>query len=102
MPRALLPKGQPEWCYRTIDKLKLDLENIRITGVDYDKTLAQLDEYRAWDVVPVGKPYGTREAMLVRADLLPDLDDLAERLAYRLGKGLLPDLIERLSRHLEE
>jgi hypothetical protein len=63
-PRALLPKGSPEWAYRTLGRLKWALEQKRITEGEYDKTLDELDRYEVWEVMPPEKPYGDRDKML--------------------------------------
>jgi hypothetical protein len=63
-PRALLPKGSPEWCHRTLSRLKWAFEEKKITEGEFNKVLNELDEYRAWEVIPEDHPYGSKEAML--------------------------------------
>jgi hypothetical protein len=64
-PRALLPKGSPEWCYRTIDRLRYALEEIHVTESHYDKVIDELVEYRAWEKIPTPEsPYGSLDELL--------------------------------------
>lgn len=63
-PRAMLPKGSPDWAYRTLNRLKWALEQKRITEGEYDGILEELDRFQVWNIIPPEKPYGSREAML--------------------------------------
>lgn len=64
IPRAMLPKGSPEWAYRTLGRLKWALEQKRIIQGECDNILGELDRHEAWKVIPPEHPYGDRDAML--------------------------------------
>jgi len=65
IPRTLLPEGSPEWCYRTVKRLRWALEQVCVSEGEYDQVLDELKAHRAWEVIPTPEaPYGSLEVLL--------------------------------------
>lgn len=63
-PRALLEKGSPDWCHRTLARLRYAFEQKKVDEDEFNSVLMELERYQAWDKVPEGRPYGSPDAML--------------------------------------
>jgi excisionase family DNA binding protein len=62
-PRDLKPFGSEGWCWQTINLLRIRFEKKQLAEQGFLEAVAELDLARAWEVVPAGNPYGSREAM---------------------------------------
>lgn len=58
-PRALKEAGSADWCWQTVDLLKRYLYNIEQTWRQADEVVEELQNVKAWKVIPPDKPYGT-------------------------------------------
>jgi hypothetical protein len=59
-----MARGSPEWCYSTIDRAKSVYQRYE-TGLEYwEKIIAEIEEAHVYDRVPVGRPYGSLDALL--------------------------------------
>jgi hypothetical protein len=63
-PRELKTPGTVVWAWQTLNALKRSWELKELSVKQYDDVLDELKEYRAWELVPPGNPYGSLEAML--------------------------------------
>ena len=63
-PRSLKPVGSPEWCWQTLSGLIADYKLIDERFDQVGTALDELTKAEAWEVIPSGKPYGTRNRML--------------------------------------
>lgn len=48
VPRDLMDKSSPQWCRRTLERLKWNMERMRCSRDEYEKTLDELKETKAW------------------------------------------------------
>lgn len=58
-PRALKESGSADWCWQTVDLLKRYLYNIEQTWRQADEVVEELQNVKAWKVIPPDKPYGS-------------------------------------------
>jgi hypothetical protein len=63
-PRDLKPVGSPDWCYQTIYLLRRRWERMGADERQFEETKAEIVAARAWEKVPVERPYGSLEALL--------------------------------------
>lgn len=66
-PRALLPKGSVEWCRSTLDRLEWAAAELAVSQREYDKTLAELDEHGAWEVLSLEEDWQDERASWLAA-----------------------------------
>jgi len=83
--RGLTVQGSPEWCWQNIALLKTYYRYVGNRWQEVSAVLAELAEYRAWEKVPSGKPYGS-EDQLLKAEL-------------GISKGQVEDLDRLLAGH---
>lgn len=77
-PRSLKPVGSAEWCWQTIELLKNRYRDVDERWHDVEDALSELEQVRAWDVVPPHSPYGSLDQML-RAELGIGADQVRSR-----------------------
>jgi hypothetical protein len=63
-PRNTKPLGSVEWCWQTIDLLKIRWQRKDFTEQQFEETLAELRQQEVWKVVPPEQPYGSLDALL--------------------------------------
>ncbi len=64
-PKALKPFGSIDWCWQTLNVLKIRWEQMVLEQVEFQKLVTELEEARAWEKIPPDNPYGSMEAMLL-------------------------------------
>lgn len=64
VPRAMRVVGSPEWCWQTLAQLKIRFSQKADSAAMFEQTLRELEEARAWEVIPRERPFGSEEAML--------------------------------------
>ncbi len=52
------------WCWQTILLMQTRWKQRTINEAEFDALVNELSAYEAWNVVPVGQPYGSLAAML--------------------------------------
>jgi hypothetical protein len=67
-PRALKEPGSIQWCYQTLELLKIRWEREESTAADLRAILDEVKTYKVWEKIPPEQPYGSEEDML-RAEL---------------------------------
>jgi hypothetical protein len=60
----LKPVGSPAWCWQTLERLVADYKLIDERFDEVGDALDELTKAQAWEVIPSGKPYGSRNRML--------------------------------------
>jgi hypothetical protein len=78
-PRNSRVPGSPEWCYQTLNLLQDSYRDIALDSRRFDECLAELRQHRAWEKVPIGKPYGTEDRMFA-AELGKRADEIEAQL----------------------
>lgn len=63
-PRDQKRVGSPEWCWQTIDLLKIRWEKMSDDEREFERTLEELKQARAWERVPPDEPYGSLERLI--------------------------------------
>lgn len=63
-PRQLKEPGSPGWCLQTVLYLKDHVRHVDEQWRQADQVLTELMQFRAWEVIPPGQPYGTLDVML--------------------------------------
>ena len=63
-PRNAKPAGSVEWCWQTIDLLKIRWQRKDFTEKQFEETLTELRQQEVWQVVPPEQPYGSLDALL--------------------------------------
>ena len=59
-PRSSRLPGSAEWCYQTLELLKVSYKHFNIDHRRFAQYLAELREHKAWEKIPVDHPYGDR------------------------------------------
>lgn len=67
-PRDLKKPGTAKWAWQTLSALKRRWELKQLSAQQFEETIDELKEHRAWEIVPPEKPYGSLDAML-RAEI---------------------------------
>lgn len=63
-PRDEKPPGSLEWCWQTLDLLKIRWQRKELTDQQFEETLQEIKDHEVWKVVPPEHPYGSLEALL--------------------------------------
>lgn len=63
-PRDLKEKGSPQWCWQTVERLKLLWSQMNDDERQVAAVLQEIEQYRAWEKVPPERPYGSLSALL--------------------------------------
>lgn len=82
-PRQLKERGSPEYCWQTAMHLRRVWEGHGLELDMWEKTLAEIQEHRAWEKIPTDKPYGSLDALLqdvIGCTLKEARDRIVERL----------------------
>jgi hypothetical protein len=79
-PRQLKEPGSLAWCVQTLQYLKAHIRHVDEQWVQAQQVYDELLRYKAWKVVPPGRPYGTLNKML-KAEV--GLDDRAIKARIR-------------------
>jgi len=82
-PRDSRQPGCPEWCYQTLNLLAMGWQSYELNVerlTDYYESICM---FKAWKKIPVGKPYGSKEALL-KAELGIDDEDFYKALAKKV------------------
>lgn len=79
-PRGLKERGSPEWCWQTLEAVRLYHSGIAHQFADVEREIVQLEAVRAWEVIPPERPFGSLDAML-RAALGLTADELRRQTA---------------------
>ena len=82
-PRNMKPPGSIEWCWQTLDLLKIRWQRKDFTDQQFEETLTELRQQEVWKVVPPEQPYGSLDALL-KAEIGHTQQDAKEIL---LGHG---------------
>ena len=78
-PRNSREPGSPEWCYQTLNLLQDSYRDIDLDSKRFEECLAELRQHRAWEKVPIDKPYGSEDRMIV-AELGKRAEEVADHL----------------------
>lgn len=63
-PRQLQEPGSPAWCIQTVRYLKAHVRHVDEQWRQAEQVLDELTKFKAWRVIPPGRPYGTLNKML--------------------------------------
>jgi hypothetical protein len=63
-PRDMLKPGSVDWCWQTVELLRITFERKELTDKEWERTLAEIEKHRAWDVIPPDKPFGNEDSLL--------------------------------------
>ena len=92
-PRDSRQPGCPEWCYQTLNLLAMGWQSYELNVerlTDYYESICM---FKAWEKIPVGKPYGSKEALL-KAELGIDDEDFYKALAKKVTANKIRDAAE--------
>lgn len=92
------PKGSVEWAWQAVTALSGDWHKLEISAREFDRILTDVLEYRAWEVVPPKKPYGTLEAMC-QAEFGATYKQVVERLDRAKAAVMRAHGVEPLAEH---
>jgi hypothetical protein len=99
-PRDEKRPGSVEWCWQTLDLLKIQWQRKDLTDKEFEETLQELRTQEVWKVVPPEQPYGTLNALL-QAEIgrtLPEArDDVQGFVVEETSQGERTDL-DKLSK----
>jgi len=82
-PRDSRQPGCPEWCYQTLNLLAMGWQSYEIEVDRLTEYYESICVFKAWEKIPVQKPYGSKEALL-KAELGIDDDDFYKALAKKV------------------
>jgi len=82
-PRNSRQPGCPEWCYQTLNLLAMGWQSYELNVESLTDYYEQICMFKAWEKIPVGKPYGSKEALL-KAELGIDDEDFYKALAKKV------------------
>jgi hypothetical protein len=83
-PRELKKPGTVPWAWQTISALKRQWELRELSVKEYDETLAELKEHKAWKLVPPASPPGAENVTAGRREQA--LRRAIQKLCSRLDK----------------
>jgi hypothetical protein len=63
-PRDEKRPGSVEWCWQTLDLLKIQWQRKDLTDKEFEETLQELRTQEVWKVVPPEQPYGSLDVLL--------------------------------------
>ena len=78
-PRNMKEPGTPEWCWQTLELLKMRYRAVDTEWQGVQRARAELAEVKAWEIIPPENPYGSEEALL-RAELGETLQQVERRI----------------------
>ena len=86
-PRNAKQPGSVEWCWQTLDLLRIRWQRKDFTNQQFDETLQELRQQEVWRVVPPEKPYGSLEAMLQEEIGCTETEAKKQLQAYATGSS---------------
>ncbi len=86
LPVAVKEPGSPEWCYQSLYILKTYYNSLERFWQEFSTVKQELEQQRAWEKIPPGKPYGSLEAML-EAELGAALPEIERKVVLAKNGG---------------
>ena len=100
-PRDSRQPGCPEWCYQTLNLLAMGWQSYELNVERLTDYYESICVFKAWEKIPVGKPYGSKEALL-KAELGIDDEDFYKALAKKVTANKIRDARKDLHTELVE
>jgi len=100
-PRNSRQPGCPLWCYQTLNLLAMGWQSYEIDVERIAKYYESICVFKAWEKIPVEKPYGSKEALL-KAELGIEDEDFYKALAKKVSANTIRDARKTLHKELVE
>jgi hypothetical protein len=81
-PRTEKRLGSVDWCWQTLDLLKIQWQRKDFLDQEFEETLAEVRRQEVWKTVPPEGPYGSLDTLL-KEEIGCGQDDVRERLVAR-------------------
>lgn len=93
--RVLKEPGNPEWCWQTISYLQTIWKSLDLDYNRYIAAWSEAEQYKVWEKVPYGSPFGSKEEMLKLLELGDDkqaqrrieVQPIAHKVRRKYGHG---------------
>jgi hypothetical protein len=73
-PRSMKTPGDVDWCWQTITALQFIAKNLELDYDAYERIWAEAEEHEIWTKIPPGTPFGSKETMLEKLAVDPEIE----------------------------